>query len=374
MNMTMGLDLGANPLGAGRDITTALPDAPVITTASLDDATDGVAYSFQLAATGTDLVWEHVGGTLPTGIVFDAATHTLSGTHSGTGTFGGLVFRVTDAWKRTNEATLSLDVASALPWYDELVADIESTASATCTHAVFVEADTTTKNVGGDPAADGDRIYKLFDRKAGGYDYIEGASNKGGVYRAASVGTRAAMELLRTNSEYVKTVKNANAATPNLIPAGDHTVIVVGKFSDNNVNSATARFNPLIWGSSDMSGAAAAAPSLLLRDDTTNRIHGYDAGGSLVQVASTPAPYDTPLVLTLRNKREPSGVAVVGSNKTYNSLDADADITSLAKLFHIGFGADYLSGHVAAVIVLDGYVDDTTMDSITDLVNTAFGL
>jgi hypothetical protein len=348
----------------------ARPPAPVITTTSpLPGGTQDQAYSRQLAATGTVTAWTLESGTLPTGVTLSSGG-LLSGTPTNSGTFGSLVIRATGPGG-FSEVTFSLTITA---WHVALVAAIEAATGATCTHAFFVGAPTTTKNVGGDPAANGDRIYKIFDLKAGAYDYIEGGANKGGIYRAASVGTRAAMELLRTNSEYMKTTKNANAASPALIPAGNNTAIIVGKFSDNNVDSSTARFNPLIWGSSDMGSAGGAAPSLLLRDNTTNRIHSYNAGGSLVQVNSTAAPYDTPLVLSTRNKRDPSGVAVVGSNKTYNSTAANADITSLAKLFHMGLGADYLSGHIACGIVLNAYIDDTTMDAVTDLINTAFGI
>lgn len=346
------------------------PPAPAITTTSpLPGATQGQAYSQQLLATGDVDTWSLQSGTLPDGITLSSGG-LLSGTPTQSGTFANLVVRATGPGGY-DEKTYSLTVTD---WITALEAAIVAATGATITHSVFVGAATTTKNSGGAAAANGDRIYKLFDRKGGGYDYIEGAADKGGIYRAASVGTKAAMELLRTNSERVKTVKNANAATPNLIPAGDHTAIVVGKFPDNNVDSSTARFNPLIWGSSDMSGAGAAAPSLLLRDNTSNRIHSYNAGGSLLAVDATAAPYDTPQVLSTRNKRNPSGVAVLGCNKVYASTAADADITSLAKLFHIGLGADYLSGHVAAVIVLNAYIDDTTLNTVTDLINAAFGI
>lgn len=347
----------------------ATAPAPVITTSSLPGATQDTAYSQQLAADNTVTAWTLESGTLPAGVTLSSGG-LLSGTPTESGTFSDLVVRATGPGGY-DEKTYTLSVTY---WITALEAAIVAATGATITHSVFVAAATTTKNSGGAAAANGDRIYKLFDRKAGGYDYIEGAASKGGIYRAASIGTRAAMELLRTNNEYMKTVKNAGAATPNLIPAGDHTAIVVGKFSDNNVDSSTARFNPLIWGSSDMGSGGGAAPSLLLRDNTTNRIHAYDAGGSLLAADSTAAPYDTPLVLSTRNKRNPDGVMALGADQNYVETAANADVASLAKLFRIGFGADYLSGHIGAVIVLDAYIDDTEMDAVVDLVQAAFGI
>jgi len=260
------------------------------------------------------------------------------------------------------------------PWFELLVSNILAATGAACTHAAFVGAPTTTKNGSGDPAGDGDRIFRVFDLIAGAYDYIEGDTDKGGIYRAASVGTRAAMQLDRSNQEYLKTVKNANAETEPLIPAGAHTVILVGKFPDNNAGSSTLRFNPLIWGSSDMGSAASAAPSLLLRDDTAVRVGGYTADGVGLAVDENAAPYDTPLVLSLRNKLDPDGLASVGSGKDYVDTPSNASIGSLAKRFHMGFGADYLSGHIAGVIVLDAALDDAAMDDVVDLCEAAFGI
>lgn len=62
-------------------------------------ATQGVPYEFQAEASGgvPAYVYSLHAGTLPNGILLNAATGVLSGTPSETGSFAGIVIRVTDA-------------------------------------------------------------------------------------------------------------------------------------------------------------------------------------------------------------------------------------------------------------------------------------
>lgn len=350
-------------------------DLPTITNATLAAMEEGTAYSDNVDVTGgkSPLAFSVSAGTLPAGLSLNATTGEISGTPTTAGAYDFTVL-VTDDLGGTNSQQYTGEVVD--PYWDaNLVEAIETATGLNCTHAAFAQSPTapTTKNIGGDPAADGDRVYRIFDLFGDGYDYIEGASNKGGIYRAASVGTRGAIEFDRTNQEYMKTVIAADTGTPDLVSANDHTVIVVGKFSDNNVDQSTLRFNPLIWGSSDMSSSSAAEISLLLRDTTGVRIGCYGAGAAGPFIEAADAPYDTPLVLSLRNKLDPSGVVTIGANKVYDTVANNASITSLTKVYHMALGADYLSGHIAAVIALDGYIDDATMDDVVDLVEAAFG-
>ena len=64
-------------MGTGRR---SRPAPPVITTTVLPDADEGVAYSEQLAATGTVTSWSVVSGALPDGLTLDAGTGEISGT------------------------------------------------------------------------------------------------------------------------------------------------------------------------------------------------------------------------------------------------------------------------------------------------------
>lgn len=59
---------------------------PVITTVALDDADEGVAYSFQLAATGVVTAWSITSGALQAGLSLNASTGEISGTPSASGT------------------------------------------------------------------------------------------------------------------------------------------------------------------------------------------------------------------------------------------------------------------------------------------------
>lgn len=356
-------DAAISPTGGG------LPPPVITTTSPLPAASAGTAYNQQMAATGTVTAWSLESGTLPAGLSL-SSDGLISGTPTETGTFADVVIRATGPGG-ISEGTFSITVNT---WFAGLVAAIEAVSGLTCTHAAFVDSGTTTQDSGGTLAENETPVYRIFDLKAGGYDYIEGAAGRGGVFMEAVVGTRAGVVLDRTHNDYLKTVKNADAGTPALLPAGDHTKIAVVVLPDNNVSSSTARFNPLIWGSSDMGSAGGAAPSMLLRDDVTNRIHAYDAAGTVLAVDSTAAPYDTPLVLSLRNKLNPDGEVVLGSDGTYARSAANASVASLAKLFRIGFGADYLSGTIGCVMAFDGYMDDETMDAVVSLCQTAFGL
>ncbi|MGB1223914.1 MAG: putative Ig domain-containing protein [Mycobacterium sp.] len=91
-----------------------------VTTISLSPATDSVAYSQQLAATGGDgsYTWSVTAGSLPSGISLSSGG-ALSGTHSGTGTFNFTV-EADDGQGNGSDSTdtqaLSLTVAASGAW------------------------------------------------------------------------------------------------------------------------------------------------------------------------------------------------------------------------------------------------------------------
>jgi hypothetical protein len=62
------------------------PEPPAITTTELDPATEGTAYSFQLAATGTVTAWTLEDGALPDGLTLSSGG-LISGTPTESGTF-----------------------------------------------------------------------------------------------------------------------------------------------------------------------------------------------------------------------------------------------------------------------------------------------
>lgn len=80
------IDNGATITGSGSH--PCLP-APTVTTTSLPPATQGVAYSQTLTATGGDgtYAWSITAGALPTGLSLNGATGVLSGTPTAAGTF-----------------------------------------------------------------------------------------------------------------------------------------------------------------------------------------------------------------------------------------------------------------------------------------------
>jgi subtilisin family serine protease len=87
------------------------PVAPVVSTASLPNATQNAAYNTALSATGgaTPYAWSISSGTLPSGLTLASGTGVISGTPTGTGT-SAFTVQVTDANSLTGAKSLSLTV------------------------------------------------------------------------------------------------------------------------------------------------------------------------------------------------------------------------------------------------------------------------
>ena len=98
----------------------------IITTTTLPDGTDGVAYSQTVQATdGTPpYTWSISAGTLPTGLTLNTSTGEISGTPTATGTFNFTVM-VTDTvagCEDTQALSITIDPAAACA-YEELFSD-----------------------------------------------------------------------------------------------------------------------------------------------------------------------------------------------------------------------------------------------------------
>lgn len=95
------------------------PVTPVsITTTSLPDGTNGVAYSALLhAANGTaPYTWSLPSGALPPGVTLTAATGAISGTPTAQGSYG-FTARVTDANSATYDRAFVISIAEGMPTY-----------------------------------------------------------------------------------------------------------------------------------------------------------------------------------------------------------------------------------------------------------------
>ncbi len=95
-------------------IEVTAPATPTITTSSLANGAEGVAYSQTLAATGgtAPYAWAVFSGTLPTGLSINTSTGEISGTPSTYGVFN-LTFQVTDDASQTGNRLLPITVISA---------------------------------------------------------------------------------------------------------------------------------------------------------------------------------------------------------------------------------------------------------------------
>ncbi|HEV2246777.1 MAG TPA: putative Ig domain-containing protein [Terriglobia bacterium] len=108
---TFGLNSGPNWTTLIATFAAGGPVAPVVSTASLPNATQNAAYSTTLTASGgtTPYSWSVSSGTLPAGLSLASGTGVISGTPTGTGT-SNFTVQVTDANSLTGTKPLSLTV------------------------------------------------------------------------------------------------------------------------------------------------------------------------------------------------------------------------------------------------------------------------
>src|SRR5262249_31369210 len=100
--------------GTATSLQTAVVAGPLsITTGSLPNGAQNVAYSATLAASGgtTPYTWSVTAGSLPAGLTLASSTGVMSGTPTGTGT-STFTVQVTDANSQVATKTLSITIAS----------------------------------------------------------------------------------------------------------------------------------------------------------------------------------------------------------------------------------------------------------------------
>jgi hypothetical protein len=105
------VELGATP-GTGNEVSVD-PSAPIVTTASLADATAGTSYSQTLTASGGtgSYTWSLSSGSLPSGLALNSSTGVISGTPSAAGA-SAFTVSATDATPKSGTKSLTLTVAA----------------------------------------------------------------------------------------------------------------------------------------------------------------------------------------------------------------------------------------------------------------------
>ncbi len=98
---------------ATQSISIALLVPPVISTSAFPTTPQSQAVSYQLAASNSPTSWAMTGGSLPTGVSFNAATATISGTPSQTGSFRP-VFTATNSAGTSSPKTVAMNIVAAL--------------------------------------------------------------------------------------------------------------------------------------------------------------------------------------------------------------------------------------------------------------------
>src|ERR1019366_9556847 len=95
---------------ANLTIVVAPPTSLAIASSSLDGGVQGIPYSEDLQSTGgTDPdTWTVIGGTFPSGLGLDSSAGTISGTPTGSGTFGFTVQETDSSTPSAESSTASL--------------------------------------------------------------------------------------------------------------------------------------------------------------------------------------------------------------------------------------------------------------------------
>ena len=99
--------------GSANLVFTIAAVAPVVTPSQTATGTDGLAFSYQLLASGSPTSWALASGNLPAGITLDTATGLLSGTSTGVATYP-LTFTATNAIGTSPAVAMTLFIAPAV--------------------------------------------------------------------------------------------------------------------------------------------------------------------------------------------------------------------------------------------------------------------
>lgn len=230
-------------------------------------------------------------------------------------------------------------------------------------------------------AGDGDRVYQINDLTGNGYHMREGASGKGPTLRTTGIGTKPALDFLRTNSEFMQCVLASNGATPNLFAAATCTQVFTALLPDNDVSEPTAQSNPAISGS-NVNDIGGRVPSMFWRDNVTVRVT-YAAQTTSV-LAEAAAPYDTALILAGRHNKgtgdldaEPPVGSVVNADKTEQATaQTNTNNNTLTQKRQWGFHASgaYLTGKLGAVAYWNITLTDAQLYDVVDVLRAYAGL
>ena len=269
-------------------------------------------------------------------------------------------------------------LASGQPFCSPVAAELidQLTAAAgTAPTALWVPGEQTWETSGlDDPAEVADHIYQIDDLTGNAYHLREISSAKGPILRSGQCGTGLSMEFLRTNAEALDCLLSFDGAATDMHAVRASTLAAVVNLPDNNVDDSTISRNPGIFGQTNSAGGR---PLLVWRDDPTSHLIGaHAASGAAASINTTSAPYDTDLVVAIRNG---TGGYRVSADKTHTPDTGTAGDMVLSRTLTLGRVLNdissfiYLSGDIGIMAAWNVMLTNGQLDDVVDVIRAAQG-
>ena len=250
-----------------------------------------------------------------------------------------------------------------------------TSAAGSAPRGLWVPGIQTYKNVGLDPCANGDAVYRIDDLTGNGYHLVERAAGQGGTYNSpGAFGTQPTITFDRSNAEGLFTTIDMDAGVSNLLEAAAYAQVCILQVPDMGVDQSQANRNPPIFGQPTTNGR----PYTVLRD-TGDPPSQYAVGGSGGGASTrTTVSYGTPYVASHRHA---SGTGYSsGQDKSKAARAGSGSLASLAKKMYVAHnisdtgGTVYLSGDFGMMAAFGADLSDSQLDAVVDVLRSRAGV